>query len=364
MREKNWTELANEICKEASLAAHKPNLESNSDNLYFGEDGKLWKGNDFNEGHHQLHVNVAYYVQAANRVLSEEEEIRYRIRQNQALEQNRFDENNSLTQYLGIAASYLSDIGKSWNDVERIYKEMHSTSQSYDSGHNRMILGDLADYANALKMAADTLKTYKTKMPSKNSATRNITYYDFCPFCWRIVFYEPCKIHNKEKRCSVHKDSQSKETKRDRNLRDFTPAGDQDTAYDKFKTAFWIELKRIRKETIIFRRTLASIPSEYENYVLYQTDSFDPTRIPIQSIDLSKLWSQFPNTAAYAKFHLANLNDMLSVLKTLDDPLDPTGLREKIHIAYSRAPILAIDFLMNVELWRNLDIQSKQKKNG
>lgn len=377
---KNWEYVAYAICKQAAHIAFKDKRvvetpeEMKEGDIYINEIGRLWRKNSDNSKHHQVFVSPSYLIKAARIILDAEEMERHIDRIERTIDHTT----------RGLASSFLSNVKNSWEEVEHAYRSMHSYSRSENSQHDMETLHDLEDYANALKAAADNLQNFVSGHKKKHLKYSKTINYHFCPLCWRHVFKTSSNYSGNE-RCSVHKDTKSKEYKtalglknyvklehrisrqakiRNENVvnpvyteEDFLPP-----KYAQIKSDFNIELKAVKDKVDEFERNkfLNMKPTHHSANLTelhYPTASFDLQSIPEQPIDLDDLWEIFEKTAIYAAYHGADLTNLGSVLETLDDKKDPTGMRKKIHTAYIRAPMLALDFLMNVEVWRTLHIE-------
>jgi hypothetical protein len=319
--------LADDLREEAGRLAYPEVLENADSGVSLGDQGQLWKEHKDRAGYHQLHVRPIHFIQAAKSTLR------------------------------GIPLGFLKNV-HSWKEVEAMYRAMYASSINPKSGYDSETAQDLEIVANALKVAADGLQNhqnYKRNEPDTFDGWKN---YFFCPFCWRLA---PRVKRKQEKpgRCSVHEDVQSPATRRARRLRDYIAPEYRALPHAKIKNAFNIEFKKTKIYTAPFHHIKSIIHSDIYNQVMYPSPSFDPAVVPIEKMSTKRIWSFFPHAAEYAYQHGADLNNLYSAVKALDDDVDPTGMRERIHIAYSRAPILAEDFLLNAEVWLHLETQKR-----
>lgn len=378
---KNWGEVAYAICKQAAHIAYEDKRivetpeEMKEGDIYINEIGKLWKEKSHSTDHQQVFVSPVYLIKAARVILDAEEIERHK---------NRTEQTNDHTSR-GLALGFISNIKNSWKEIENAYRSMHSFSWNETSSHDRETLHDLRQFADALEAATDNLQNFTNRHKKEHLKISKVINYHFCPLCWRHVF-KTNKNYSANERCSIHKDSKSSDYEKAVKLKSYVKLENRITIRDtmlnrindtpvtyatedylpqseaQHNSEFEIEFKRIRMKVLEFqkeehqRRKPTATPVNLTEFY-YPTDSFDPETIPIQPVELNRLWEFFKNTASYAQYHRANLKDLRSVLKTLDDKTDPTGMREKIHTAYTRAPMLALDFLMHVEVWRTLNIK-------
>lgn len=319
--------LADDLRKKAGHLAYPELLESADSGVSLGDQGQFWKENKDRAGHHQLHVRPIHFIQAAKSMLR------------------------------GIPLGFLRNV-HSWKDVEAIYRSMHKAAIDGESEYDVESAQELDDVANALKIAADGLQNHRNYKREKRDTFNGWKQYYFCPFCWRLA----PRVKRKQERpgrCSIHADIQSPATRRARRLRDYIAPEYRALPNSDIKTAYNIEYYKCLKEVRLFRQLQAPLHSDLCNQVLHPDSSFDPSVIPIQRKSLKKIWAIFPHAAEYAFQHGANMNSFYSVIKVLDDDVDPTGMRDKIHRAYSRAPILADDMLFNAEIWGRLEAQKR-----
>lgn len=211
---------------------------------------------------------------------------------------------------------------------------------------------EISDSGNALYSAAVMLPNKKhVKEPQWTGI-----YH--CPYCWRLTPFSG----KRRIRCSVHSNSNSAVTQRDR----------------RRKNIMHVELQgKHQYETNLFYKIYREIVSEskgilrgtknlrkYENNMLnFHNDLLhNPKNIAQENHNLSDAWFIFNYTGQYAYDLGAVLDDFLSVIKTIDDAHLPSKERDNIHTSFSRAPDLAKKMLTRAEAW--LRIQAIENRGG
>lgn len=262
-----------------------------------------------------------------------------------------------------VAASFLENV-TTWEDIEMACRRM--VGGIYLRGLPPEELQDL-NYeleasANALKGSADLLYG-RGGIKHRSILTTSVdwTDWDYCPFCWRLA----PKIKKKQirrGRCCEHSDVKSAATKRARRLRDYILPEHREERNSSYYTAFKITYRQVKKEAIGFFNISQEVAAnEDHHYTYYPIGSFNPSNIPLDRRDFTEDWRVFHRTKQYALDHGADLDDFMSVVKVLDDADDPTGIRNKIHTAFARAPGLAKGMLLMSETWLRL---MKQQRTG
>lgn len=262
-----------------------------------------------------------------------------------------------------VTHQYLEGV-TTWPQLERAYKDM---------GHAAPPLGavdesflefpeEIINSGNGLKPVAD-FGTYRTKPKGvARKADAGWRSWHFCPFCWRLISQSK---QNRQGRCTIHERVNSAATQRARRRKQYIPPTHYGEVNDFSRTAFILEYLHVRESTQgaikYFSKTHTALAYEH---AYSPDDSFDPTQIPLEKQNYQKIWLNFNNTAQYAYEQGANLNNFLSVIKAIDDDHDPTGMREKVHIAFSRAPSLAMGMLQMSETWLRLKNQERRGGGG
>ena len=262
-----------------------------------------------------------------------------------------------------VTHQYLKGV-KTWPQLERAYRDMGYAAPPLGAADMSFLEfpEEIKASGNGLKPVADfgTYRTKQRELPKKNEV--GWKNWHFCPFCWRLI---PQPKRSRQGRCTIHEQINSAATQRARRRKHYIPPLDLGEPNYGQRTAFIIEYNKVRKHT---ENTIKYFPNTFNNEAYdraYSPDEFfDPIRIPIEKQNLHDIWVSFNNTAQYAHKYGANLNNFLSVIKTIDDKYDPTGMREKVHIAFSRAPSLARGMLLMSETWLRLKNQERRGGGG
>lgn len=324
------SKLTDNLCKRACEIAYPEISSPNNGDLYFGELGILWKKNVNNHSAHKLHVKPTHIVQAAKEL------------------------------FRGEPYRFLIE-SSSWEEFEDMYRRMLLASRHPKTGYSSKTIENLEDSANILSEAENRLRNFTNSRAQSKKVFWGWRNYSFCPFCWRIA-PRVKKKQERPGRCSIHNDLNSKDTRAKRRLKDYIYPKHRNRPDTQFKTAFKLIFFAVKKRTRGFHNTTQTVNSDIYNMVQYPTPFFDPLDVPIKQISTETIWSYFPLAEKQALNKGADINNFYAAIKALDDDHDPTGMRDKIHQAYARAPILAEGFLLNAEVW--LQLEKTQKSRG
>ncbi len=270
------------------------------------------------------------------------------------------------TEILRGSEEYFKDI-KSWSDLIFAYRIMNEGLPPFSLIHTNTtgVRNELRTHANALKRVVDNLTIEGKSSLSHKNPNSEWMKWRLCPFCWRIAPTIKRK-YSKQGRCSLHSNIHSAATKKARRILNYSPGFPSNTWNANFtKTIFFSEMKKLQLET---NGLFSFHPETYNNpqYLLMRKadNRFNPLKIQKENQNLDRAWATLYCTSRYANDHGANLNDLLSVIKVLDDSdnNDPFVFRHKLHTAFSRAPYLATNMLIRAESWLRTEIQIKNLK--
>lgn len=339
MTNKEISSLTDELCRKAIQIAYPNELDeitySNGldDKKYnLDEFGFLYKQKAHSQGSTKLFVKPTHLIQAAKEL------------------------------FRGMPLAILKETS-SWEEFQCMYKSMFRTSRTPDKGYGPETIQELEDCANILKDAENHLRNFSNSKTTTSVPFWEWRHYEFCDFCWRLVPQK--KRQGKKWRCSIHADIHSPETRSARRLKNYVAPKYRKEIEQNLRTgqnmknAFWIMLKTLKKETARFSSTQHCVDGNIARMVLSPPPSFDPLSIPKSEVDTELIWSFYPYAKKFAYEEGADTNYFYSAIKALDDDNDPTGMRDKIHQAYARAPILAESFLLNAEVWLRLESQKR-----
>lgn len=211
---------------------------------------------------------------------------------------------------------------------------------------------EISDSGNALYSAAVMLFNIKQ---AKEPQWTGIYH---CPYCWRLTPFSG----KRRIRCSVHSNSNSAVTQRDRRRKNFMYIKSQGN--HQYEASLFYEIYRdIVAESKGILRGNKNLNKYKNDMVKFQHDLLHkPKRIAQENHNLNDVWFIFNYTGQYAYDLGADLDDFLSVIKTIDDTLSPSKERDNIHTSFSRAPDLAKTMLTRAEAW--LRIQAIENRGG
>ena len=176
--------------------------------------------------------------------------------------------------------------------------------------------------------------------------------WNYCPFCWRITSGKRWGA-----RCSIHRVATCGPTQKARRLlkRISYISGPEIKLTD-----YQIEKWNLKQEALIIPSYWDAWPKDVDYFDDNDNMMNHPTRITRFSYPMDKVWNVFNHTGQYAFENGANLNSLLSVIKTIDDQGDPHRVRDNLHLSFSRDIRRAKVMLIRCESW--LRLMSKKRR--